>query len=220
MIEQHTAHYCLLRAQNVSVNVIHNKEKENMSKILAFAGSSRKESFNKKLIKIAAKGAEEAGAIVTVVDLADYPMPLFDQDLEANEGMPENARKFKKLLAEHDAIMIASPEYNSAFSPLLKNVIDWASRAESEDEPPLSAYQGKVAVIMSASPGGLGGSRGLVFLRMLLANMGVIVLPEQIAISGAFKAFNEDGSLSDDRSQKSVVGLGSKLALTVGKLSV
>jgi chromate reductase len=203
----------------VNGDVIHNKEKENMSKILAFAGSSRKESFNKKLIKIAAKGAEEAGAIVTVVDLADYPMPLFDQDLEANEGMPENARKFKKLLAEHDAIMIASPEYNSAFSPLLKNVIDWASRAESE-EPPLSAYQGKVAVIMSASPGGLGGSRGLVFLRMLLANMGVIVLPEQIAISGAFKAFNEDGSLSDDRSQKSVLGLGSKLALTVGKLSV
>ena len=162
------------------------------------------------MIKIAAKGAEEAGAIVTVIDLADYPMPLFDQNLEANKGMPENARKFKNLLAEHDAIMIASPEYNSAFSPLLKNVIDWASRAESEDEPPLSAYQGKVAVIMSASPGGLGGSRGLVFLRMLLANMGVIVLPEQKAISGAFKAFNEVGSLSDDKSQKSVLGLGSK----------
>ena len=145
-------------------------------------------------------------------------MPLFDQDIEADEGMPENARKFKKLLAEHDAVMIASPEYNSAFSPLLKNVIDWASRTESEDEPSLSAYQGKVAVIMSASPGGLGGSRGLVFLRMLLANMGVMVLPEQKAISGAFKAFNEDGSLSDDRNQKSVLGLGNNLALTVDRL--
>lgn len=191
-----------------------------MLKILAFAGSSRKDSFNKKLIKIAAKGAEEAGASVTLIDLADYPMPLFDEDLEAKERMPENARKFKKLLAEHDAFMIASPEYNSAFSPLLKNVIDWASRAESENEPILSAYQGKVAVIMSASPGSLGGSRGLVFLRMLLGNMGVLVLPEQKTISGASKAFNEDGSLDNDKNQKSVMGLGSRLALTIDKLKI
>ena len=191
-----------------------------MAKILAFAGSSRKESLNKKLIKIAANGAEEAGASVTLVDLADYPMPLFDQDLEAKDGMPENARKFKKLMIEHDAIMIASPEYNSAFSPLLKNVIDWASRAESKDEPPLAAYKNKAAVIMSASPGGLGGSRGLVFLRMLLANMGVIVLPEQKSIPGAFEAFNEDGCLTNERDQKAVLGLGSKLAITVSKLSV
>ena len=191
-----------------------------MTKILAFAGSSRKESFNKKLVKIAANGAEEAGANVTLVDLADYPMPLFDQDLEAEKGMPENARKFKKLLIEHEAIMIASPEYNSAFSPLLKNVIDWASRAESTEEPPMAAYQDKVAVIMSASPGRLGGSRGLVFLRMLLANMGVIVLPEQKTISGAFEAFNEDGSLTNERDRKAVLGLGSKLAIAVSKLSV
>ncbi|MES2212287.1 MAG: NAD(P)H-dependent oxidoreductase [Pseudomonadota bacterium] len=191
-----------------------------MSKILAFAGSSRKESFNKKLIKIAAQGAEEAGASVTVIDLIDYPMPLFDQDLEAKEGMPENALKFKRLLMEHDAIMIASPEYNSAFSPLLKNVIDWASRSESKEEPPLAAYQNKVAVIMSASPGALGGSRGLVFLRMLLGNIGVTVLPEQKSIPGAFEAFNADGSLRDERNQKYILGLGSKLASVVSKLSV
>ena len=191
-----------------------------MKKILAFAGSSRKGSFNNRLIKIAAMGAEEAGTSVTVVDLADYPMPLFDQDLEAKDGMPESARKFKKHLIEHDAIMIASPEYNSAFSPLLKNVIDWASRAESKDEPPMVAYHGKVAVIMSASPGALGGSRGLVFLRMLLANMGVIVLPEQKAIPGAFEAFNEDGSLTDERNQQFVLELGRKLAIAVSRISV
>lgn len=155
-----------------------------------------------------------------MVDLADYPMPLFDQDLETQEGIPENALKFKKLLMEHDAIMIASPEYNSAFSPLLKNVIDWASRAESKEESPLAAYQNKVAVIMSTSPGALGGSRGLVFLRMLLANIGIIVLPDQKSIPGAFNAFNEDGSLSDERNQKTVLGLGSKLASAVNKLSV
>ena len=198
--------------------VIHKREKEDMSRILAFSGSSRKESFNKKLVKIAAIGAEEAGASVTVIDLADYPMPLFDEDLEAKEGIPKNALKFKKLLMEHDAIMIASPEYNSAFSPLLKNVLDWASRTESKEESPLAAYQGKVAVIMSASPGALGGSRGLVFLRMLLANMGVIVLPEQKAISAAFKAFNKDGSLSDEKNQKSVLEIGSKLESAVSKL--
>ena len=191
-----------------------------MTKILAFAGSSRKESFNKKLLRIAAAGAEEAGASVTVIDLADYPMPLFDQDLEVKDGMPENAHKFKKMLKEHDAIMIASPVYNSSFSPLLKNVIDWASRVESKDEQSLDAYRDKVAVIMSASPGALGGSRGLVCLRMLLANMGVLVLPEQQVIPEAFKAFNEEGSLRDERNQKSVLGLGGKLAISVSKLCV
>ncbi len=103
-----------------------------MIKVLAFAGSSRQESFNKKLVRIAAAGAEGAGARVTVIDLADYPMSLFNQDLEAGEGMPEAARAFKQLLIEHDGFLIASPEYNGAFSPLLKNALDWASRAEAE----------------------------------------------------------------------------------------
>ncbi|MCG8487364.1 MAG: NAD(P)H-dependent oxidoreductase [Chromatiales bacterium] len=188
-------------------------------RILAFAGSSRRDSFNKRLLKIAASGAEAAGADVTRIDLADYPMPLFNQDLESEQGIPENALQFKRLLIDHDAFIIASPEYNSAFSPLLKNVIDWASRAESDDEPPLMAFQGKTAVILAASPGALGGLRGLVFLRMLLANIGVTVLPEQQAIPQAFKAFNEDGSLVDDRKQQSVMALGKKLAVTVGKLN-
>ena len=188
-------------------------------RILAFAGSSRRDSFNKRLLKIAASGAEAAGAYVTRIDLADYPMPLFNQDLESEQGIPENALQFKRLLIDHDAFIIASPEYNSAFSPLLKNVIDWASRAESDDEPPLMAFQGKTAVILAASPGALGGLRGLVFLRMLLANIGVTVLPEQQAIPQAFKAFNEDGSLVDDRKQQSVMALGKKLAVTVGKLN-
>lgn len=191
-----------------------------MSKILAFSGSSRKGSFNQKLLTIAVSGAQEASAEVTLINLADFPMPLFDQDLEADEGMPENARRFKKLLMEHDAFIIASPEYNSAFSPLLKNVIDWASRAESTDEPPLVAYRGKTAAILAASPGGLGGLRGLVFLRMLLANIGITVLPEQQAIPQAFKAFNEDGSLIDESKQNAVMSLGRKLAVTVDKLNV
>ncbi len=187
-----------------------------MTKILAFAGSSRKGSINQKLVKIAAKAAENNGATVTIIDLVDYPMPLFNQDLEAEQGLPEKAREFKQLLIEHDGFLIASPEYNSAFSPLLKNVIDWASRAESKDEAPLLAYKGKIVSIMAASPGGLGGIRGLVFLRMLLANLGLLVLPEQQAIPQAFKAFSEDGSLIDQKQQQAVEQLGINLVKALG----
>ena len=182
-----------------------------MSKILAFAGSSRKNSFNQKLVKIAATGAESAGAEITFVNLADYPMPIYNQDLESEQGIPEKALKFKNLLIDHDGFLIASPEYNSAFSPLLKNVIDWASRAESKDEPPLVAYKGKIAAIMATSPGALGGIRGLVFLRMLLSNIGVTVIPDQIAIPQAIKAFSEKGILIDSKQQQLVLDLGTKL---------
>ena len=189
-----------------------------MTKILAFAGSSKKSSVNKKLVKIAALAAQKEGASVTVIDLADYPMPIFNQDLEAEQGMPEKAREFKNVLIEHDGFLIASPEYNSAFSPLLKNVIDWASRAESDDEPPLQAYKGKTASIMAASPGALGGLRGLVFLRMLLANIGITVLPEQQAIPQAFKAFSDTGILNDTNKQLAVEKLGINLVQVINKL--
>src|SRR2546422_11581460 len=135
-------------------------------KILAFAGSTRTESFNKKLIKIAAQGARNAGAEVTLVDLRDLPMPLYDGDLEANSGLPENAKKFKELMFANNGLLISSPEYNSSFSGVLKNAIDWASREATDDEKPLACFVGKVAVLMSASPGALGGLRGLVQLRM------------------------------------------------------
>jgi chromate reductase, NAD(P)H dehydrogenase (quinone) len=182
-----------------------------MTKILAFSGSARKDSFNQKLVQIAALGAQQAGAEVTIVNLADYPMPVFNQDLEMAEGMPPPARAFKELLIAHDGFLIASPEYNSAFSPLLKNAIDWASRREGE-EPPLLAFRGKVAVIMAASPGALGGLRGLVFLRMLLANLGIIVLPDQLAVANADKAFHTDGYLLDKDRQAAVLKLGMSLA--------
>jgi len=189
-----------------------------MSKILAFAGSSKKGSINQKLVKIAASAAEKEGAEVTVIDLIDYPMPIFNQDLEEEQGMPEKARAFKALLIDHDGFLIASPEYNSAFSPLLKNVIDWASRAELDNEPPLLAYKGKTATIMATSPGALGGIRGLVFLRMLLNNIGVTVLPEQLAIAKGYQAFSEQGKLLDLKQQQGIENLGSNLVQFVNKL--
>ncbi len=180
-------------------------------KILAFAGSARTASYNKLLVQNAVIGAKESGAEVTYIDLRDFPMPLFDQDLEAAEGLPENARKFKALLSESHGFLIACPEYNSSITPLLKNSLDWASRTETEDEPSLKAFRGKVAAIMSASPGALGGLRGLVVVRAMLSNIGVIVLPDQIAIGAAYEAF-EGGKLKDVAKQGQVVGLGTKVA--------
>lgn len=188
-----------------------------MCKILAFSGSARKGSFNQQLVSIAARGAEAAGAEVTVINLVDFPMPIFNQDLESEQGMPENGQKFKTLLTEHDGLLIASPEHNSSYSSLLKNAIDWASRATSADEVPLSAFQGKYATIMAASPGGLGGLRGLVTLRMLLANIGVTVLPKQIAISQAFSAF-EQGKLVDETKHNEVRAMGANLRNLLQKL--
>jgi len=188
-----------------------------MPRILAFASSTRRESFNKKLVAIAAQGAQEAGAEVTLIDLKDFPLPLFDQDLEAEQGMPENGKKLKKLFIDHDGLLIASPEYNSSFPAVLKNAIDWVSRP-APGEPSLVAFRGKVATLMSASPGALGGLRGLVHVRSILGNLGVIVLPDQIAVAKAHEAFQPDGSLVDPKRQAGVEGLGKTLASFIAKL--
>jgi len=181
-------------------------------RILAFSGSLRKDSFNQKLAAIAAEGARDAGAEVTLIELRDFPMPLFDQDLEAASGKPEEAKRLKALFLSHQGLIIASPEYNSAYSAALKNAIDWVSRGDSPDEPPISALAGKSAVIMAASPGGLGGLRGLVPLRMLLGNLGITLLPDQIAIPSVFNAFGPDGHLVDPKQEGKVKALGAALA--------
>ena len=181
-------------------------------KILAFAGSTRTGSFNKKLLNVAAEAARGAGAEVTVVDLRDLALPLFDQDLEDANGLPDGAKRFKTLLREHDGFLTSSPEYNSSITAVLKNAIDWASRAETDEEPSLVAFRGKAATLMSASPGGLGGLRGLVHLRAILGNIGVIVLPDQVAVSAAHEAFDDAGQLKDANKRKQVENLGRTLA--------
>jgi chromate reductase, NAD(P)H dehydrogenase (quinone) len=189
----------------------------NTPKILAFAGSTREASYNKLLVKVAAAGARAAGAEVTYVDLRDLPLPLFDEDLEAREGMPETARKLKELMVAHHGFLIASPEYNSSVTAVLKNAIDWVSRP-APGEQGLVAFTGKAAVIMSASPGGLGGLRGLVHLRSILGNINVLVLPDQKAIPKAFEVFNADGTMKDPKQQESVENLGAKLTQVLSKL--
>lgn len=188
-------------------------------KILAFAGSTRTDSFNKKLIKVAASGAKEVGADVTVIDLRDFPMPLYDEDLEKKEGLPSNTIKLKKIMVSHQGFLISSPEYNSSISGVLKNTIDWTSR-QGNDESPMSCFKDKVAGIMSASPGGLGGLRGLVHVRAILENMGVLVIPSQVAISQAHEAFNLDGSMKDQKQEQQVKKIGANLTQMLKKLNV
>ena len=187
-------------------------------KILAFAGSTRTDSYNKKLVKIASTGATEAGADVTVIDLRDFPMPIYDGDLEQKDGLPFNARKLKDLMLAHQGFLISSPEYNSSISAVFKNTIDWTSR-QSEGEIPLACFKNKIAGIMSASPGGLGGLRGLVHVKSILGNIGVIVLPDQIAIAKAHEAFNEDGTLKDKKQEDQVKKIGANVAKILLKLN-
>jgi NAD(P)H-dependent FMN reductase len=190
----------------------------NTPRILAFGGSLRRDSFNQKLAAIAAEGARAAGAEVTLIALRDFSLPVFDQDLEDAQGMPAPAKKLKQLFREHHGLIIAAPEYNSSITAALKNAIDWVSRAEDDDEPPLSAFTGKTAVLCAASPGALGGLRGLVTVRSLLGNIGMTVLPDQIAVSKAHEAFGPDGSLVDEKQAVRVKKLGSQLAQHLSKL--
>lgn len=183
----------------------------NTPKILAFAGSTRSASYNKLLVRVAADAARAVGAEVTLLDLRDFPLPLFDEDLESEHGLPDNAKKLKALFRDHDAFLIASPEYNSSITAVLKNALDWASRGESDDEPALSAYRGKTAALLSASPGALGGLRGLVHLRAILGNIGVIVLPDQVALPKAHEAFDAAGQLKEERPAKQVTALAQGL---------
>ncbi len=172
-------------------------------KILVFAGSTRRDSLNKKLAAAAAEAARNAGAEATLIDLRDLPMPLYDGDLEQSEGVPPNARRFKELLLAHHGLLISSPEYNSSISGVLKNALDWASRQEP-GEKPLACFQGKVAGLMAASPGALGGLRGLIVLRSMLGNIGVLVVPEQLAVPKAHEAFTPEGRLVDAKQQASL----------------
>ncbi len=168
-------------------------------KVILISGSARTGSVNRKLAEVAAGIVRELGSEAVVLEPDELRMPLFDQDLEEAEGMPARAKVVKQKLVEADALVFCSPEYNSSVTPLLKNLIDWCSRTESDDEPALAAYRGKVAGLLAASPGGLGGLRGLVHLRSILGNIGVHVVPKQFALSGAFDAFDDDGNLKDPK---------------------
>lgn len=186
-------------------------------RIIALAGSLRRGSYNKMLVKMAAKAARKAYAEVSYIDLRDYPLPIFDQDLEDEHGLPENGRRLKDLFLENDGLLISSPENNSSFSAVLKNTLDWLSRPV-DGYPPLECFEGKVAALLAASPGRLGGMRGLSQLRLVLTSLKVLVLPEQVAVSQAHKAFDADENLEDSGRRTSVESLAEKLVSLLQKM--
>lgn len=158
-------------------------------RILAISGSSRRDSLNQKLLCIAARGALDAGAEVTPVRLADFELPLYDQDLEAEYGLPEGSKALQALMARHDALLIATPQYNGGYTALLKNAIDWISRPREGGSPGVALFAGKVAALVSASPGQLGGLRSQTGMRAVLDKLAMLVIPEALALSGAHEAF-------------------------------
>ncbi|SFU85769.1 NADPH-dependent FMN reductase [Halomonas korlensis] len=185
-------------------------------RILVFAGSRRKDSFNKQLAQLCAERIDALGGTASFIDLGDFPLPLYDGDLEAGSGLPDNALALRERLSQHHGLLIASPEYNGFITPLLKNTIDWLTRPH-EGESGLALFEGKFAAVVSASPGGLGGLRSLALIRQLLNNIGVTVLPDQLAVSNAGDAFSE-GRLTDTRQQAKLDGVCQRLVGTLEKL--
>jgi chromate reductase len=182
------------------------------TRLLAISGSSRQDSVNKRLLNAATDIVRRQGAEVNVLDLRTLALPLYDGDLEAASGLPEGCLHLKQALREHHALLVASPEYNGFFTPLLKNSIDWATRPQ-EGVP--SPFPGKVAAIIAASPGALGGIRGLPALRILLSGIGVLVTPGQMSLPLAHRAFDENGDLINPQQQKMLEGVVAELLGTV-----
>lgn len=170
-------------------------------KILAFAGSLRKQALSKRVVKTAIKGAENAGAEVTYVDLRDYPMPIYNLDDHEKSGFDEPALRLQGLFTQHDGFLIATPEYNGSLSAALKNAIDWVSRP-SDLYPRSAVFAGKFAAIMASSPGSLGGVRSLAHLRGVLTSVSVNVLPQEIAVAFAEEKFTGDDEEMIDETMK------------------
>lgn len=185
-------------------------------KVLAISGSTREASINKKLVTEAAEIARKTGADVTVINLNDYPIPFFNEDLETEQGMPVKAKQLRRQMVTSNVILIASPEYNGSLPAILKNVIDWASRAETGG-PSREAFQGKTFVIMSSSPGAGGGAKGLSHLKSIIENIGGKVVEQQVALPNGFTAFDAQGHLKDpamqanlEKAVRSAVGTGAQ----------
>lgn len=183
-------------------------------KFLAFAGSARRESFNRKLLAEVVEAVRAEGAEVAVVELGSLAIPFYNGDLEEQSGLPEAVVQLVAQGRASTGYIIASPEYNSSITPLLKNAIDWMSR--SDDDP----FEGKVAAVCSASPGPFGAVRSAMLVRQILSNIGTIVVPAQCTVSKAHEAFDELGKAKDARTQKAVKGLAHALVTTATKLAV
>lgn len=188
-------------------------------RLLFFAGSTRKGSINQKLAEAARTMAAERGHDAHIISLADYEMPIYNGDYEDENGPPETAFKLMELMKTYPGIFIAAPEYNSSITPLLKNTIDWLSRAEGRLTPPGSLFRTRAFAIGGASNGAFGGARGLFTLRQVLTvGVSANVIPEQVVVANAASAFDDNGVLTSERPGKLLETLIDKLVFTAQRL--
>jgi chromate reductase len=172
----------------------------NPTKILVFAGSIRTGALSAKLAAAAAKEIALADAGVTTISLADYPLPMYDGDIEVEKGVPENATKLARLIVAHQGVFVSTPEYNHSLPPLLTNTLAWISRIKHTGTMP---YRHKVYAMGGSSDGRFGGARAIVELRRVLASsLGGIVIPSRVEVPMAQHAFDEAGELIDEVSAK------------------
>ena len=179
--------------------------------ILVFAGSARNGSLNRKLADIAENKLREQGILVSGFDFRENPLPLYDADLEANEGLPETVKALKQAVSKADAILIASPEYNTAITPLLKNAIDWVSRASTEGSK--NEWSGKLIGLMAAAPGPFGGIRALPGVSAIFMSVGATVIPTQVAVGNGSEVITESG-INNERAARMFEKLLSDLVTT------
>jgi chromate reductase len=186
-------------------------------KVLVLAGSLRSGSHNARLAALAAKELTAAEAEVTRISLADYPLPLFDADLMSDSGLPRQAIELRNVLTAHQGVFIASPEYSASVSPLIKNAIDWLSRARDSSEQNYAVYKNRVFALGAAANGSAGGVRGLMALRQVLElGCGALVLPEQITVGRAGQAFDEMDNLKDEAQAATLKGIVRRLIEMAG----
>lgn len=186
------------------------------AKILAFAGSLRKGSWNRQVLNVAVRGARDAGGEVTLVDLADYPMPIYDADWHQANGVPQNMLRLRQQMMQAGGLLIASPEYNASITPLLKNTIDWLSQSvdgASGNAP----FTNKIGALLGASNGAFGTIRALPHVSYIFSNLGVFMLPV-LAVPAVSQAFDAEGIMTNQRTRDAVAGLGAQLARTIEKL--
>jgi len=172
------------------------------AKILVFAGSIRSGAYSGKVADCAQKELVVQGADVTRISLADYPLPIMNEDLEKEKGVPENAIKLARLFDAHDALMICTPEYNGGMPPLVKNTIDWVSRVSKDGNKALKPYNGRVAGICSSSDGHFAGIRSAAQLRQVLSHIQMELISPQVSVPNAGQAFDDKGDFKEERLRK------------------
>lgn len=184
-----------------------------MKRILIVPGSARSQALSKRLAGAALTAVERAAGGATLIDLAEFDLPLYHADLEAREGLPQAAQPLQGLIAGHDALLIASPEYNGSITPLLVNTLDWCSRVDPTNASGsgLAIFADKPAALVGSSPGAFGGLRALIHLRDLLGYLGMIVIPQQMTVPRAHQAFDADGGLLDQTQRARLDGVAAAL---------